>query len=429
MSDENNKNIENSVKKKINFLSKVIIILLIIIFLFFILQVCFSKYYQKILFKKDNISEKYIAEWSVVNDVMTKPRSSATANLLPDGNVLIMGGSNMSSDTADIFDPVKQKIIKTIGLNDSRAFGYTTTQLSNGDIFVVGGTLVKYKDNKLYSEITNTTKIFDSKNYLFFETKPTKYISGENLSFLLRNGHVLILNNALNVNEEEYKKRENMKFQIYNPVKNEYYDTQNGIHRMFIRSQYMILQNGDILFKCNGIFRYAKNKKAGASSCLYDFKENKFEISDDFPTEQLFVQLDSENYLAISPKLEYAEGYIYNIKTKEKILAKNKINRTWRPGIHPQMVVLEDGNVLILGIPLKNSSDKYETSGKNRKTSKYSAYIYSRSENKFYEVQPPPLPVYRAGIVRLKNGDILLAGGTVNYKTISNKIQIFRYKK
>lgn len=50
----------------------------------------------------------------VAEDEMDKPRSPATANLLPDGNVLIMGGENWSIDTAEIFDPNQMRIIKSI---------------------------------------------------------------------------------------------------------------------------------------------------------------------------------------------------------------------------------------------------------------------------------------------------------------------------
>jgi len=375
--------------------------------------------------KLNNESVQDKGKWIVVDDEMSKRRNFATANLLPDGNVLIMGGEDKSADTADIFDPNQMKIVKTIPLDDKRYFGYSATTLKNGDVFVAGGYIVP---EKRIPHLTNATMLFDYKKYLFRETEPMKEPPSDIQTFLLENGHVLILHNPRNHLLEEIKKREYIKFQVYDPIKNEYYETKNTIHRLMVGQQHMILDNGDVLFKC--FYRLpGKTDKGLGSTCLYNWKENNFEVADEIPHEQLFIQLDSENYLTMTPELEHTEGYTYNIKTKEKIPVNNKINRTWRPGIRPQMVLLENGDVLILAIPLKNGSDEYELTGKNRKTAKYSAYIYDRKNNIFYEIPAPPYPVYDAGIVKLKNGDILLAGGKVNYHTISNKIQIFKYKK
>ena len=57
---------------------------------------------QKILYGK----------WSIVKDEMSIPRGYVTANLMPDGNVLIMGSQNKQVNTVDIYDTKKQKIIK-----------------------------------------------------------------------------------------------------------------------------------------------------------------------------------------------------------------------------------------------------------------------------------------------------------------------------
>lgn len=367
---------------------------------------------------KENFNK---GKWIVVQDEMSKKRNFATANLLPDGNVLIMGGEDKSADTADIFDPKQMKIVKTIQCDDKRFWGYSATSLINGDVYIAGGYLYSTKG---LPKSTNTTKIFDANTYTFKTTKNMKFFPGEPKAFLLKNNNILILNNIINPGTIG---RENMRFEIYDPDKNEYYQTKNMIHKTTVGDAYMLLNNGNILFSCYGNFPNSKNKTFGGN-CLYNFVENKFEPYSLIPKEFLFIQLDDENYLTIKPEETSSSGYIYNIKTKEKTLVKNKIDRTWRPGIWPQTVLLNDGNVLILGISLKNSTDKYETSKKNQYTAKYSTYIYDKEKNIFYEVKSPPIPVYNAGIAKLQNGDILLAGGKVNYYTISNKIQIFRYR-
>ncbi len=356
---------------------------------------------------------------------MSKSRSYVTANLLPDGNILVMGGEDKNADTADIFDTNEMKIIKTIQLNDKRFFLYNATTLSDGDVFVQGGHIFK---EKKVPEPTKTTKLFNSKTYTFRETKPMKYISRKNFSFLLKNGNVLILNAPLNISESEFKKRENMRFQVYNPNKDEYYETKNGIHRMFIRPQHMILENGDILFKCDGVFRYAKDKKAGTSACLYNLKENRFEIFDSFPTEQLFIQLDEENYLTIKPEETSCTGHVYNIKTKEKVQVKNKINRTFYSASAslPKMILLENGNVLIIGVSLKKLPSNNIPNVHNKNNYDYSTYLYNKKENQFYRVSSPQIKIDNsAASIVLKNGTVLIFGGRSDQE--GKKIQIYKY--
>ena len=394
---------------------KCCLILFLIAFIVIIAYVCIKVF--------SDIPDK--GKWIVAPVEMSKKRSFATANLLPDGNVLIMGGEDNSADTADIFDPNQMKIVKTIKLSDKRYFGYSAATLKNGDVFVAGGYIVP---EKRVPFITNTTMLFDYKKYLFKETEPMKEHPSDIKTFLLENGHVLILHNPHNHLLEEIKKREHIKFQVYDPIKNEYYETKNTIHRIGVGKQHMILDNGDILFNCFGKFKHNEDEKSLAM-CLYNYKENKFEPYEDIPYEILFIQLDGENYLTIKPELTYSTGYTYNIKTKKTIPVKNSINRTWRGSTfsRPVSVLLKNGNVLILGILAKNKSKKYINQDK------YSAYIYDRKRNLFYEAQAPYYPVYGAGIVTLQNGDIMLAGG--GYKTrpkqigsiSSNKIQIFKY--
>ena len=430
MCDEN-KNIENNQEENqnreecnkkwwkkllgLNPTYKCCLILFLIAFIVIIAYVCIKVF--------SDIPDK--GKWIVAPVEMSKKRSFATANLLPDGNVLIMGGEDNSADTADIFDPNQMKIVKTIKLSDKRYFGYSATTLKNGDVFVAGGYIVP---EKRVPFITNTTMLFDYKKYLFKETEPMKEHPSDIKTFLLENGHVLILHNPHNHLLEEIKKREHIKFQVYDPIKNEYYETKNTIHRIGVGKQHMILDNSDILFNCFGKFKHNEDEKSLAM-CLYNYKENKFEPYEDIPYEILFIQLDGENYLTIKPELTYSTGYTYNIKTKKTIPVKNSINRTWRGSTfsRPVSVLLKNGNVLILGILAKNKSKKYINQDK------YSAYIYDRKRNLFYEVQAPYYPVYGAGIVTLQNGDIMLAGG--GYKTrpkqigsiSSNKIQIFKY--
>ena len=64
---------------------------------------------------------------------------------------------------------------------------------------------------------------------------------------------------------------------------------------------------------------------------------------------------------------------------------------------------------------------------RNEKKTEYSTYIYKKDTNKFYKIKSPPIKVYKAGISKSQDGNIILAGGTIQYSKYSDKIQIYRY--
>lgn len=380
-----------------------------------------------------NLQNDYISEkekWIVVKDEMDKPREPVTANLLPDGNVLIMGGINKSTDTAEIFDPNQMKIIKSIPLDDKRYFEYNAVNLQNGNIYIIGGYVFQNKKYPNLPELTNTTKIFDSKTYTFKNTKSIKNISTQLRTFLLKNGNVLIITNPMGVTSDEYEKRKNIKFEIYDPLKDTYYETKNNIHKMAIGTKNIILDNGDIILSVYGNFKKNRDKTFGSGS-LYKFNENRFTEFEELPTEQLFIQLDNENYFTIKPEQTTSSGYVYNIKTKQKIPVKNKIDRTFYSATssHPKLVLLRNGNVLIIGISLRKKPITTTPSHYNRKNPynyNYSTYIYDRKKNIFYKISSPPIKMdNNTASVMLKNGDILFAGGRSDSK--GKKIQIYKY--
>ena len=230
----------------------------------------------------------------------------------------------------------------------------------------------------------------------------------------LKNNHILLLHKRGHADNTKDK------YEIYNPEKNEFYFTSNTTHAPWASKSALTLDNKDILV-------------IEGSSYIYKTENNSFEkINTSLPNGRLMVQLDGNSYLNIEPVKNYSYGYVYDIKHNTEIPVKNHINRTWTIGTYPQAVLLDNGNVLILGI--KSKEIDYSKSRKsNKKHDKYSAYIYDKKKNEFYEIPAPPYPVYSAGIVNLKNGSILIAGGY--YRTNSmpvakslNKIQIYKYK-
>ena len=79
--------------------------------------------------------------WSVTGR-MNIPRSGHTATILPDGRVLVAGGSRSDytpTELAEVYDPVSGKWNPTGSLNTARQY-HTATLLPTGKVLVLGGT-------------------------------------------------------------------------------------------------------------------------------------------------------------------------------------------------------------------------------------------------------------------------------------------------
>jgi hypothetical protein len=363
---------------------------LIIIMLFcslFLSGKCFA--FQ--LFKDKNIDK---GKWEVIKTELTEVRRvGVNAHLLPDGNVLIFGGTGLwlHENTVDVYDPRQQKIIKTIPIYTGDDFlwstRYNTISLKNGDVYLVYN--VKRKNrNKPYGEII--AKVFDSKTYTFHDVKAVKGIIYHELA-LIKDGNILIFESSPKISY------------IYDVQKDEYHEVNSP--KYIFEGIIFRLKNGDFI-----VFR-GKDKR-------YLFKDNKFEkYKDELPTKFETIQLDDENYLTLNAEIDCTTGYVVNIKENKKTPVLNKINRTWGANpYYPKLVLLDNKNVLILGIYAEYQGEK------SRK--KYTTHIYNFEKNKFYQIPNPPIYINRdTPAVQLQNGDILFVGGQ-----LETKMEIYKYK-
>jgi hypothetical protein len=102
------------------------------------------------------------AGFRVLNSSLVEPRIAPTVTLLPNGKVLIAGGSCVRSSvcngfdplkSAELFDPVTETFSATGSMSVARV-GHTATLLNNGTVLVTGG------DNPGFGTFLDTAEIY-----------------------------------------------------------------------------------------------------------------------------------------------------------------------------------------------------------------------------------------------------------------------------
>ena len=115
---------------------------------------------------------------------MDASRAEHTATLLPDNHVLLVGGTSLSSLSAEIFDPASATFLAIASTAGAERRGHTATRLPDGRVLVVGGT----------DDPTLTAVLYDSAQSTPFQTV-TASVTPErryHAAILLPGGEVLI---------------------------------------------------------------------------------------------------------------------------------------------------------------------------------------------------------------------------------------------
>lgn len=94
-------------------------------------------------------------------DALNIPRVDHTATLLPDGKVLILGGSNAAGTlaSAEMYDPASGQFTLLANTMTSPRSGHTATLLSDGKVLIAGG--------KNASGLLSSMELFDPSNQTF----------------------------------------------------------------------------------------------------------------------------------------------------------------------------------------------------------------------------------------------------------------------
>jgi N-acetylneuraminic acid mutarotase len=128
---------------------------------------------------------------------MSEPRAAQTATLLPSGNVLVAGGYNgfienvgghhTSLDVAELFDPTTGVWSVAAPMNVARS-SQTATLLPNGQVLVIGGLEMP----GCCTEGTRTAELYDPATNAWTVTPPPPELQEAATATLLQNGEVLV---------------------------------------------------------------------------------------------------------------------------------------------------------------------------------------------------------------------------------------------
>lgn len=129
-----------------------------------------------------------LASWTNLNTSMQTVRANHTATPLPNGSILVAGGSNGPSvlQTAELFNPVLRTFAPTGSMVNARDL-HTATLLPNGKVLAAGG----FSANAVSSGSTNTAEIYYPDNKTWVPTAVMISSRDQHTAVLLPDGNVL----------------------------------------------------------------------------------------------------------------------------------------------------------------------------------------------------------------------------------------------
>jgi len=129
--------------------------------------------------------------------------SEQTATLMPDGTVLVTGGSTdtgFATTGAELFDPQTNRWRPTTWPMATPRYGHTATLLPDGKVLLMGGYTTKPQSAGGFvypsSELLTTSEIFDLRGNTWVAVGYSTIPRFEHSATLLRNGTVLVVGSA-----------------------------------------------------------------------------------------------------------------------------------------------------------------------------------------------------------------------------------------
>jgi len=141
--------------------------------------------------------DSHKANWTLAAP-MHDARSFHTATLLRDGRVLVCGGfgasdgrsASNSLNTVEIYDPYQNKWVDTASMSVARS-RHTATALLNGDVLVVGG--MDVGNGGAILDTLSSVELYDPRRGIWIPADRLSDARDGHTATLLQHGHVLVV--------------------------------------------------------------------------------------------------------------------------------------------------------------------------------------------------------------------------------------------
>lgn len=140
--------------------------------------------------RQDYVEYSAFKNWSAANAPMASERVFHTATNLPDGKILVVGGSNGPNvlRSAEIYDPVTETAVATPApMHDVRDL-HTATLLPNGRVLIAGG----FTTNATSTGSTATSEIYYPDTGVFLRSGSMANARSNHSAALLRDGNPIV---------------------------------------------------------------------------------------------------------------------------------------------------------------------------------------------------------------------------------------------
>ena len=274
-------------------------------------------------------------------------RHGHTATLLPDGRVLVVGGYSLPQqwiDDAEVYDPATDTWIVLPTLFP-HGVSHTATLMKDGRVLVVGGCIGS-------GVCTEKVEIFNPKSNTWVNAEPLKTDRASHIAQLLADGRVLIAGGAGETND----RRVDGDAVVYDPEKNIWTAT-GPMSQPRIFAQAALLPNGRVFVASGILLEDSSNKTMTNSVEVYDPTTNTWSFAANLAEARyafVLTSLPNGQLLAIGGARTYnswdESSFVH------KIEVYNPLTDQWHiAGDFPQSrayatgILLPNGNVWVAG--------------------------------------------------------------------------------
>ncbi len=327
---------------------------------------------------------------------MTSARSSHTATLLPNGQVLIAGGMERNGvffNTAELYNPATSRFTAAPKSMSTQRAGHTAILLPNSKVLIAGG----WSSDAVLS----SGELYDPETGAFTPTGNMATPRGDFSATLLPNGKVLV---AGGEGEHALSSAE-----VYDPATGKFTATGNMSAGRTMHTG-ALLPNGKVLIAGGGEYEHPLN-----SAELYDSTTGTFSVTGSMSVpryKQAATVLSDGNVLIVGGSNgrdwqgRYASSEIYNVA--KGVFSTVSEMKTARFKLPEAVALLKDGTVLVAG-----GGEQVETYNPATKT--FSIATGHMDTARFYSTA-----------TLLTDGRVLIAGGYDAHSLASTKAWVYK---